>query len=293
MRIVFIGTVEFSLQALNTLIDIDANVVGVCTKGTSSFNSDFANLIPSCEKSDIPYNLVDNINSKENINWIDNLKPDIIFCFGWSSLIKKELLTLAPMGVIGYHPAKLPQNRGRHPLIWALVLGLKKSASTFFFMEEGADNGDILSQIKFDISYEDDASTLYQKVISIALEQIKIFVPQLQAKKYARVKQNHNLSNTWRKRGKPDGIIDFRMSSRAIYNLVRGLTKPYIGANVIYKGKDIIIWKVEEVKIDMNNIEPGKILDIQDDRLLVKSYDGAILISEHEFIDLPKVGEYL
>lgn len=293
MRIVFIGTVEFSLQALNTLIDIDANVVGVCTKGTSSFNSDFANLIPSCEKSDIPYNLVDNINSKENINWIDNLKPDVIFCFGWSSLIKKELLTLAPMGVIGYHPAKLPQNRGRHPLIWALVLGLKKSASTFFFMEEGADNGDILSQIKFDISYEDDASTLYQKVISIALEQIKIFVPQLQAKKYARVKQNHNLSNTWRKRGKPDGIIDFRMSSRAIYNLVRGLTKPYIGANVIYKGKDIIIWKVEEVKIDMNNIEPGKILDIQDDRLLVKSYDGAILISEHEFIDLPKVGEYL
>ncbi len=293
MRIVFIGTVEFSLQALNTLIDIDANVVGVCTKGTSSFNSDFANLIPSCEKSDIPYNLVDNINSKENINWIDNLKPDIIFCFGWSSLIKKELLTLAPMGVIGYHPAKLPQNRGRHPLIWALVLGLKKSASTFFFMEEGADNGDILSQIKFDISYEDDASTLYQKVISIALEQIKIFVPQLQAKKYARVKQNHNLSNTWRKRGKPDGIIDFRMSSRAIYNLVRGLTKPYIGANVIYKGKDIIIWKVEEVKIDMNNIEPGKILDIQDDRPLVKSYDGAILISEHEFIDLPKVGEYL
>lgn len=293
MRIVFIGTVEFSLQALNTLIDIDANVVGVCTKGTSSFNSDFANLIPSCEKSDIPYNLVDNINSKENINWIDNLKPDIIFCFGWSSLIKKELLTLAPMGVIGYHPAKLPQNRGRHPLIWALVLGLKKSASTFFFMEEGADNGDILSQIKFDISYEDDASTLYQKVISIALEQIKIFVPQLQVKKYARVKQNHNLSNTWRKRGKPDGIIDFRMSSRAIYNLVRGLTKPYIGANVIYKGKDIIIWKVEEVKIDMNNIEPGKILDIQDDRPLVKSYDGAILISEHEFIDLPKVGEYL
>lgn len=293
MRIVFIGTVEFSLQALNTLIDIDANVVGVCTKGTSSFNSDFANLIPSCEKSDIPYNLVDNINSKENINWIDNLKPDIIFCFGWSSLIKKELLALAPMGVIGYHPAKLPQNRGRHPLIWVLVLGVKKSASTFFFMEEGADNGDILSQIKFDISYEDDASTLYQKVISIALEQIKIFVPQLQAKKYARVKQNHNLSNTWRKRGKPDGIIDFRMSSRAIYNLVRGLTKPYIGANVIYKGKDIIIWKVEEVKIDMNNIEPGKILDIQDDRPLVKSYDGAILISEHEFIDLPKVGEYL
>lgn len=293
MRILFIGTVEFSLQALNTLIEIDVNIVGVCTKETSNFNSDFANLIPSCEKSNIPYNLVDNINSQENIKWIESLKPDIIFCFGWSSLIKKELLTLAPMGVIGYHPAKLPKNRGRHPLIWALVLGLEKSASTFFFMQEGADDGDILSQIEFDILYKDDANTLYKKVIDIALRQIEIFVPQLQAKKYERLKQNHNLANTWRKRGKLDGIIDFRMSSSAIYNLVRGLTRPYIGANVIYKGKDIIIWKVEEVKIAMNNIEPGKILDIQDNRLLIKSYDGAILILEHEFHDLPKVGEYL
>ena len=293
MKILFIGTVEFSLQVLNQLIEIDADVVGVCTKKISIFNSDFTDLVPICQKSNIPYRLVEDINAEENIRWIEHLKPDIIFCFGWSSLIKKELLTLAPMGVIGYHPAKLPQNRGRHPLIWALVLGLEKSASTFFFMEEGADDGDILSQVEFGILYEDDATTLYKKVIDIALKQIKIFVPQLQAKKYERLKQNHNLANTWRKRGKLDGIIDFRMSSLAIYNLVRGLTRPYIGANVTYKGKDIVIWKAEEVKIAMNNIEPGKILDIKGNTFLVKSYDGAILILEHEFDDLPKVGEYL
>ena len=197
------------------------------------------------------------------------------------------------MGVVGFHPSYLPQNRGRHPLIWALVLGLKESASTFFFMEEGADDGDILSQEKFDILYEDDANILYTKVINIALKQIKTFTLQLQNKNYKRVKQNHNLSNTWRKRGKIDGIIDFRMSSNAIYNLVRGLTKPYVGANVVHNKKDIIIWKVEEVKIEMNNIEYGKILEIKENTILVKSYDGAVIIIEHEFNDLPKVGEYL
>ena len=58
------------------------------------------------------------------------------------------------MGVVGYHPAKLPQNRGRHPIIWSLALGLKHSASTFFFIQNGVDNGDIISQHPFEIKYD-------------------------------------------------------------------------------------------------------------------------------------------
>ena len=88
--------------------------------------------------------------------------------------IKKNILNLTPMGVLGFHPTKLPQNRGRHPLIWALALGLKK-VPQHFFMDEGADSGDILSQKDFDISHNDDAKTLYDKVVEIALEQIAQF----------------------------------------------------------------------------------------------------------------------
>lgn len=293
MKILFIGTVDFSLKALSKLIDINANIVGVCTKEISTFNSDYANLVPLCKKNDIQYKYIKDINSKENILWIQSLEPDIIFCFGWSSLIKKELLELAPMGIIGYHPALLPKNRGRHPLIWTLVLGLKKSASTFFFMEEGADDGAILSQVEFDILYTDEAYTLYEKVINIAIRQIETFVPQLEKKKYKTTKQNHSLANVWRKRCKKDGIIDFRMSSNAIYNLTRGLTKPYVGANIKYRDEDIIIWKVEEVKVDMKNIEFGKVLEVKNNTLLIKTYDEAVRILVHEFKVLPKVGEYL
>ena len=59
-----------------------------------------------------------------------------------------RILDLAPLGIIGFHPAALPRNRGRHPIVWALVLGLEETASTFFFMDKGADTGDILSQEK-------------------------------------------------------------------------------------------------------------------------------------------------
>ena len=293
MKILLIGTVVFSLKALQKLIDMNSNIVGVCTKKSSSFNNDYSDLVPTCINNDIQYNLIEDINAKESIEWIKGLEPDIIFCFGWSSLIKKELLELAPMGIIGYHPAKLPQNRGRHPLIWALVLGLDKSASTFFFMSEGADDGDILSQVDFDIVYEDDASSIYNKVISIAMEQIEWFVPLLEKNKYPRKKQNHSLSNVWRKRGQVDGTIDFRMCSNSIYNLVRGLTKPYVGASIKYGNMDISIWKVEVVNVDMKNIEYGKVLEVINNSILIKTYDSAIKIIDHEFKTLPQVGEYL
>jgi methionyl-tRNA formyltransferase len=262
-------------------------------KKKSYFNNDFKDLTSICKNNHIPIKYIEDINSNDSLGWIKNCKPDIIFCFGWSNLIKDELLNLAPMGIVGFHPAYLPKNRGRHPLIWALVLGLKKSASTFFFMDDGADSGDILSQKEFNILYEDDANSLYQKVINVALEQIEEFVPQLENKNYLRVEQNHLLANIWRKRAKVDGIIDFRMTSNAIYNLVRGLTKPYIGASVVYDDTEIIVWKVEEIEINMTNIEFGKILEVKDNMILVKTYDNAIRLIEHEFKILPKVGEYL
>ena len=63
------------------------------------------------------------------VRLIREIKPDLIFCFGWSSLIKKQILDIPKIGTLGFHPALLPKNKGRHPIIWSLVLGLKKTAS--------------------------------------------------------------------------------------------------------------------------------------------------------------------
>jgi len=293
VRVVLIGSVEFSLKALENLITTNVNLVGVCTKESSTFNSDFVDLKPICDINQTPCLHIDDINSIKSIEWIKNLNPDVIFCFGWSSLIKKEVLSIAPMGVVGYHPAKLPKNRGRHPLIWSLALGLEKSASTFFFMDEGADTGDILSQIDFEISYQDDARSLYDKVTNVALVQIEEFIPELERGIYTRIKQIEKESNNWRKRSQLDGKIDFRMNSRSIYNLTRALTRPYVGAHIKYNDTNYSVWKVKESDNFQENIEPGKVLKVVDDAFTVKSYDGAIEIIEHDFKKVPKVGEYL
>jgi len=293
MKVLFVGTVAFSKRALEKLLDMKVEIVGAVTKKHSAFNSDFADLSPLCLQYGIPFLRTDDINSSDSLNRIRKLSPDIIFCFGWSQLIKKDILNIAELGAIGVHPAALPQNRGRHPLIWALALGLEQSASTFFFMDSGADSGDILSQKAFRILYEDKASTLYEKVTATALKQIEEFVPQLQQRTFSRFPQDHTKANVWRKRGIPDGKIDFRMSSRAIYNLVRALDEPYPGAHIEYKGKRITVRAVREISFGQNNIEPGKILEIKGNIFTVKTYNGAIDVCEHEFDPLPCRGEYL
>ena len=131
MKIVFIGSVSFSACALRELISMGADIAGVCTLTNSNFNADHEDLAPIAQDVDIPVSLATDINSEESVDWIRRKSPDVIFCFGWSRLIREPLLSLPPLGVIGFHPACLPANRGRHPIIWALVLGLEQTASTF------------------------------------------------------------------------------------------------------------------------------------------------------------------
>lgn len=90
-----------------------------------------------------------------------------------------------------------------------------------------------------------------------------------------------------------DGEIDFRMSTKAIYNLVRGLTRPYVGAHIFYDEEEVKIWRVVEEKFNGENVEPGKILKVEGSEILVKAYDGAIRVVDHEFPTKPKEGEYL
>jgi methionyl-tRNA formyltransferase len=294
IKILFIGTVDFSFKALSNLIENKFEIIGIVTKRESNFNSDFHDLTPLAKANNIPviYRTKDNL--EEIVSFIDHNNPEVIYCFGWSHILPNSILSIPKYGVIGFHPAELPNNRGRHPIIWALFLGLKETASTFFFMDEGADTGDIISQEKIKIK-NDDAYSLYNKIINVALKQILLFTKELEIKGHniSKIKQDKTLGNAWRKRNKNDGKIDFRMSTNAIINLVKALSLPYVGAHIDYLDEDVKIWKVKDENNSIKNNEPGKILDIIGSEIIVKTYDGAIRILNHEFIKLPKKGEYL
>ena len=296
MRIVYIGCVQFSLLLLQELLQIPcAEVVGIVTKEESAFNADFVSLKSLAQQNHIDCFLVNERKTFDEADWIREKKPDVIYCFGWSKLLKSDILNIPLLGVIGYHPAGLPKNRGRHPIIWALVLGLTSTGSTFFFMDEEADSGDILSQEIIEIDNMDDAKSLYDKLAIIAIDQMREFTVKLSQGEYQRIPQDMTKANYWRKRTIADGFIDWRMSAKNIYNLVRGLTRPYVGASFLHEGKAYKVWKTF-ANIDSDtfeNSEPGKILSVEGSKITVRCGEGIITLIDHEMSTLPPKGTYL
>lgn len=294
MRIVVVGSVQFSGSILEQLILSGFTITGVVAKKSSETNADFIDLATVAHKYLVDSYKTDDINSKSTLNWISTKKADLIVCVGWSQLLKKELLSFPKLGVIGYHPADIPRNRGRHPLIWALALGLNETASTFFLMDEGADSGEILSKYQIHIAETDYAIDLYVKMTEVAKQQIVELLHSIPENGLKSEPQRLSEGNIWRKRGMTDGKIDFRMTSKGIYNLVRALSKPYPGAHIEHKGYTAKVWKSEVVEYNKPNYEPGKILNLTDSAVLVKTSDGAINLIDHEIdFELFKLKNYI
>jgi len=179
-------------------------------------------------------------------------------------------------------------------LIWALVLGLEETGSTFFVMDEEADKGGILSQEHVSIDERETAASLYYKIEETMKRQIPQFLPEYLSGVLTPRPQTEQ-GNAWRKRSRQDGLVDFRMSTDAIDRLVRALSPPYPGAEVrLGEHQYIVTEATPALESYSRNNEPGKVMqiDAQSREITVKTGDGAIVLREHAIPELPDVGTY-
>lgn len=292
MKILYIGCVKSSEAFLKTILDYtDAEIVGIVTKVESSYNADHVSLHTIAEQRQIDW--LDYTNQEMLKVFILNKKPEVIYCFGWSYLLPSEIYSVPIKGAIGYHPTMLPENRGRHPIIWTIALGLKQTASTFFYIVDVPDAGNIVSQQVVEISDKDDANTLYTKLILAGQEQIIELTKKLSDGSIHSYQQIESRATSWRKRTKKDGKIDWRMSAENIDRLVRALTKPYVGAHFEYEDVDIKVWKTQVNLVNCSNMEPGKIVAVVDSSFTIKTGDYLLQVLEYEGDFIPTVGQYL
>ena len=138
MRIALIGTVDLTARVFAHLQDQGASVVCAIIGQTAARNADYADLAPQCRAGGVPFLQTDDANGDEARAFLARHRPDIAFCIGWSRLLRREVYALPRLGTIGFHPTLLPHNRGRHPIIWALALGLEETGTTFFKLADGA-----------------------------------------------------------------------------------------------------------------------------------------------------------
>jgi len=301
LRILFVGNIKLSKIILSKIYKLSKknlnNKILVISSKRDKFKSDFSDLASFCQNNKIRIIKTDNINLQNNIKIIKKFKPDIGFCVGWSQLIHEKIIKIPNIGFVGYHPSLLPQNRGRHPLIWALVLGLKVTGSTFFLLKSKADAGDIISQKKIFIKKNDDANSLYKKMIEKTKTQIDFIFKNLHRFDDLKIRQNLSQSNYWRKRNFEDGHIDWCQNAQYIINLTKALTYPYPGAHFTHNDMH---YKVQEVKLvkmnkkEIDNIEPGKVLSVKNNgEFIIKCFDQCLVIKK--IYPKPKIikGEYL
>lgn len=153
-----------------------------------------------------------------------------------------------------------------------------------------------MSQRVVRISDSDDAKTLYSKLLKVGEEQVVKLTEDIINNRVRSFPQDESKVNYWRKRTKEDGKIDWRMGSKTILQLIKALTKPYVGAHFTYENRDYKVWAAKEIIYEYNiyaNIEPGKIVAITLNSFIVKVADGLLEITDCELDIIPKVGEYL
>lgn len=294
MKVILFGNAEISAELLTVLQNSCVKTVGVVTCDRPVGCSDYKDLSASAAAYNIPCHKVIEIDYSEIANWCRLFDPDLIVCIGWSHIISRHIFDVSRHGIVGYHPSALPANRGRHPIIWPLVLGLRETASTFFFLNERIDAGDIISQVSIPISEGTSARTLYNQIIKSAASQLLELMEKFVQGDVESVPQDETACSYWRKRSVADGKIDWRMGAQNIKNLINALSEPYGGAFFEFDGRHYTVLSCEIATPDVENVEPGKIIDLVDGLYpLVKCGTDAILLRKTKPSLIVERGTYI
>jgi methionyl-tRNA formyltransferase len=178
-------------------------------------------------------------------NVLETLNPDLLLVIGWYHMIPKSIRDLAPLGAVGIHASLLPKYRGGAPLVWAMINGEKETGITLFYLGDGVDDGDIISQQKFAIEENDTIREVLAKVTTASLDLIDEYIPLLANGASPRTVQNHKDATYFPQRSPTDGLIDWNWDSQKIRNFIKAQTSPYPGAFTIVNGKKVTIWDAD------------------------------------------------
>jgi methionyl-tRNA formyltransferase len=234
--IAFVGAVKLAAECCRALywsgVEI-GQIVGWPYDPAVSGWEEMPNVCKLTKECGLTQNIVTkDINAPEVVKAIG--RCDLLVCGGWSRLFSKELLMVCPLGAVNLHPTLLPIGRGRAPIPWTIINGLKRSGVTLHYMTEGCDDGDIIGQEAFDIDPDETAETLYRKATNAAAKLCREFVPRILDGSAPRIPQDHSLATVWPKRSPEDSDVSrYIINDDALWRHVRALDCYYPRAYIL------------------------------------------------------------
>ncbi len=296
MRIVFLGNHTVGVGALKSLSRA-ADIVGVVAH-------------PEDPEDGVRYLSVYDFSIQNNWNvvrgkasdpgvydFIKNAKPDLIWVTDYRYLLPRNVIDLAPLGAVNMHPSFLPLYRGRASINWAIIHGETELGLSVHFIDEGMDSGDIIKQVGYTLSQDEDVCDALDK-LQVYYESLpEQVINMFKAGDVERIKQDHSKATEFPGRKPKDGLIDWTQPSETILNLIRAVAPPYPGAFSHLNQSDdtVFIYKAQIWHDDFFTSETGHVSRHGENDFIVTCGMGALLItswnSETDDLDIDTVCE--
>lgn len=279
MKIVFMGTPDFAVNVLQGLID-NYEVVGVVSQPDKRIGRhQVLTNTPVKElalKYDIP--VFQPIKIKEDYEDILNLNPDLIVTCAYGQIIPKAILDYPRLGCINVHASLLPKLRGGAPIHKSIIDDYGTTGVTIMYMDVKMDSGDIISQREVKILDSDNLESLHDKLSEVGTSLLLDTLPSIIDGTNSRTKQNEDEVTYAYNIKREEEHIDFSMTSREVFNLIRGLC-PVPSSNAVLDEKEMKIYK-STISSKKYNGEYGEIVDVTKEGIVVKTGDASIILTE-------------
>ncbi|MCI8465321.1 MAG: methionyl-tRNA formyltransferase [Lachnospiraceae bacterium] len=291
MKLVFMGTPDFAVPALEALIDGGHEVKAVVTQPDKPRGRGKEMQMPPVKKAALNRGISvfqpERIRKNEEfLATLEKISPDVIVVAAFGQLLPEAVLRLPKYGCINIHASLLPKYRGAAPIQWTIIDGETETGITTMYMEEGLDTGDMLLKTVVPIASDETGGSLHDKLAAaggpLILETLKGLeegtlkrVPQTGETCYAKM-----LTKTL-------GKVDWSMEAILIERLIRGLS-PWPGTYSRLGGKTVKFWKAEVCREACKSeqgpgesvCEPGTVVAVTKDAILVQTGEGLLAVRE-------------
>ena len=284
MRIIFMGTPEFAVPVLESLINSRHEVVAVVTqpdrpKGRGK-NMQFSPVKECALAHNIPVMQPVNVSVPEVIDELRAYEPELIVVVAFGQFVTKKIREMPKYGCINVHASLLPKYRGAGPIQWAVINCEKESGVTTMYLCREIDKGDMLLKDTVTLDPKETGDSLHDKLSMMGGPLLLKTIDQLENGSAVRIPQCEEESTYAPKLEKTMGNIDWTMDADRIERLVRGLNS-WPGTFTKIHGKTVKIWDCDVVRQETLTenqaaAKPGTVIVSEKDQLIVKAGNGAL-----------------
>ncbi|MCD7866482.1 MAG: methionyl-tRNA formyltransferase [Clostridiales bacterium] len=282
MKIIFMGTPDFSVGTLEALIAAGHEIVLAVTQPDKPKGRGKAMQFPPVKEAALAHGIEVfqpcRVREPECIEHLRTFQADIIVVVAFGQILPKEILTMPPYGCVNVHASLLPKYRGAAPIQWAVINGDAVSGVTTMRMDEGLDTGDMIMREEVVLNPKETGGSLFDKLSVVGADLCVRTLSAIADGSAVFTPQDHKAATKVGMIRKQFGRIDWTLPARQLECLIRGLN-PWPSAYTKWNGKTLKIWDAD-VLPEGSNFAPGCVVNVTKDAVQVQTGDGILVLKE-------------